>query len=178
MTDQTHPSYPNPTIQEALCEIRFPVSALPFASQFGLIWDRLRVRFPHLETFVDVLPPAAPNLAISGPVPTQQRFIMRHASRQFLLQFVPGAFTLNTLTPYLGWATMREDIAATWQTVQEILVPQQAAQAVGSSPVGAPRRVGALLVACATIFRLTTEPARTDDEQDQERKERCRDSGR
>lgn len=125
MTEQTHPSYPNPTIQEALCELRFPVGISPFASQFGLIWDRLRGQFPDLETFVDVLPPPAPNLAISGPLPTQQRFVMRHATRQFLLQFVPGAFTLNTLAPYLGWATMYEDIQAVWQAAQEVLVPEQ-----------------------------------------------------
>lgn len=105
--------------------MRFPVSVSPFASQFGLIWDRLRTQFPDLETYVDVLPPPAPNFAISGPLPTQQRFVMRHKTRQFLLQFVPGAFTLNTLAPYLGWATMYEDIQAAWQTVQEILVPQQ-----------------------------------------------------
>lgn len=123
--EQTHPSYPNPTIQEALCELRFPVSVSPFASQFGLIWDRLRSQFPDLETFVDVPPPAVPNIAISGPIPAQQRFLIRHATRQFLLQFVPGAFTLNTLAPYLGWATMYEDIQEAWQIVQEILVPEQ-----------------------------------------------------
>lgn len=125
MIEQTHPSYPNPTIQEVLCELRFPVGVSPFASQFGLIWDRLRGQFPDLETFVDVLPPPAPIFAASGPLPTQQRFVMRHGARQFLLQFVPGAFTLNTLPPYLGWATMYEDIQAAWQAVQEILVPQQ-----------------------------------------------------
>jgi uncharacterized protein (TIGR04255 family) len=123
--EQTHPSYPNPTIQEALCEMRFPVGISPFASQFGLIWERLRDQFPGLETFVDVLPPPASNIAISGPIPTQQRFVMRHSTRQFLLQFVPGAFTLNTLAPYLGWETMYEDIQAAWQTAQEVLVPEK-----------------------------------------------------
>ena len=125
MIEQTHLSYPNPTIQEALCELRFPIGVSPFASQFGLIWERLRVDFPILETHVDVLPPPAPNFAISGPLPTQQRFVMRHKTRQFLLQFVPGAFTLNTLTPYLGWATMYEDIQAAWQAAQQVLVPEQ-----------------------------------------------------
>ena len=123
LTDNTHPSYPSPTIWEALCEIRFPADPAQFPSQFARVWDRLRGEFPQIETLVDVLPPPAMNIISTGPLPTQPRFILRHASRQILLQFVPGAFTLNTLAPYLGWQTMREDIETAWQSVQEVLAP-------------------------------------------------------
>ena len=121
MTDNTHPSYPSPTIQEALCEIRFPADPLQFPSQFAPVWDRLRGEFAQLETHMDVFLPSATNVIFSGPVVSQPRFLMRHAHRPFLLQFSPGAFTLNTLAPYLGWETMREDIAAAWRSVQEVL---------------------------------------------------------
>ena len=123
VTDTTHPSYPSPTIQEALCEIRFPVGPEQFPAQFSRVWDRLRDDFPQMETYVDVLPPPAANVILNGPLPTQPRFVLRHKTRQFLLQFIPGAFTLNTLSPYLGWQTMREDIERAWQSVQEILAP-------------------------------------------------------
>ena len=121
LTDNTHPSYPSPTIQEALCEIRFPADPLQFPSQFAPIWDRLREEFAQLETHVDVFFPSATNAILSGPLLSQPRFLLRHAHRSFLLQFTPGAFTLNTLAPYLGWQTMREDIGAAWQSVQEVL---------------------------------------------------------
>lgn len=125
LTDNTHPSYPSPTIQEALCEIRFVTDPVPFPVQFARVWDRLREEFPQLETLMDLLPTAAPSIVTSGPLQAQPRFVLRHASRQILLQFVPGAFTLNTLAPYSGWETMREDIATAWQSVQEVLTPSQ-----------------------------------------------------
>jgi uncharacterized protein (TIGR04255 family) len=121
VTDNTHPSYPSPTIQEVLCEIRFPVGSVPFPTQFGQVWDRLRTEFPHLEAYADVLPPPILNMITSGQLPTQPRFVLRHASRQILVQFTPGAFTLNTLAPYLGWETMRDDIEMAWRQVQEVL---------------------------------------------------------
>lgn len=66
-----------------------------------------------------------PNVITTGPVPTQPRFVLRHAHRAFVLQFTPGAFTLNTLPPYLGWQTMRADMESAWENVQAILaVPQ------------------------------------------------------
>lgn len=74
-----------------------------------------------LETHIDLLPPPATPILFTGPLPTQPRFVMRHAHRSFLLQFMPGTFALNTLRPYLGWQTMEEDIRATWQQVQEVL---------------------------------------------------------
>jgi len=125
VTENTHPSYPSPTIQEALCEIRFPADPAQFSTQFGQVWDRLRGEYPNLTTQVDVLPPSAPNIITSGPVPTQPRFILRHARRQILLQFVPGAFTFNTLPPYLGWLTMRDDIETAWKSIQEVLALTQ-----------------------------------------------------
>lgn len=121
LIDNTHPSYPSPTIQEALCEVRFPADTSQFASQFALVWDRLRGEFAQLETHMDVFLPSTTNGILSGPLLSQPRFLLRHARRSFLLQFSPGAFTLNTLAPYLGWQTMREDIAAAWQNVQEVL---------------------------------------------------------
>lgn len=65
--------------------------------------------------------PIAESAISSESVPTQPRFILHHASRKILLQFVPGSFALNTLPPYLGWQTMEEDLQAAWQVVQEIL---------------------------------------------------------
>lgn len=125
MTDNTHPSYPNPTIQEALCEIRYPADPLQFPAQFAQTWDTLRGEFFLEQTHIDILPPSSANIIVSGSVPTQPRFVLRHAHRAFVLQFTPGAFTLNTLPPYLGWQTMRDDIQAAWQKVQGVLaVPQ------------------------------------------------------
>lgn len=120
MTDNAHPSYPNPTIQEALCEIQFPSDASQFGSDFALVWQRLQSNFPKMETHVDVMLPVE-NGFLQGSLPSRPRFLLRHANRQVLVQITPGSFTLNTLPPYLGWQTMREDIMETWRGVQEVL---------------------------------------------------------
>lgn len=120
MTDNTHPSYPNPTIQEALCEIQFVSNASQFGSDFARVWQRIQPVFPALETYVDVLLPVE-NGVLQGSLPCRPRFLLRHANRQVLVQLSPGSFTLNTLSPYLGWQTMREDILEAWSGVQEAL---------------------------------------------------------
>ena len=128
MTDKIHSSYPSPTIQEALCEIHFPADLSSFASDFARIWDRLRVEFPRLETYVDLLPPPVTGMIYSGPLQSHPRFILHHASRKILLQFSPGLFALNTLPPYLGWQTLEEDLRTAWQSVEEVLAVSQVTQ--------------------------------------------------
>lgn len=120
MTDSTHPSYPRPTIQEALCEIHFASDASHFGTDFASVWQHVQSLFPEMETHLDVILPME-NGFLQSSLPSRPRFLLRHANRQVLIQLSPGSFTLNTLSPYLGWQTMREDILEAWGGVQEAL---------------------------------------------------------
>jgi len=128
MTNTTHPSYPNPTILEALCEIHFPAEPTKFAIDFALVWDRLRAEFPRMESRIDLLPPTNESANSSEPRPTQPRYILHHARRKILLPFTPGSFASHTLAPYLGWQKMEADFKTSWQKVQEILAVSHVTQ--------------------------------------------------
>ncbi len=126
-----HPSYPNPTVREALCEIQFPAAAATFGADFLHLWPCFEEAFPSLEVHADVVPPVTPPMPggaaiISGALPTRPRFLARRTSRPLVVQFMSGALTVNTLQPYLGWETFQRDIAEAWEKLQGVLLPQEA----------------------------------------------------
>src|SRR5205807_2020702 len=95
-----HPTYPNPTVTEAICDIRFrlPSSREWKPSFAGDLFKRIQNEFPDLEV-------------ISLETGLGERPIARfkHKTRSLFLQFYQNSLTINTLPPYQGWQTMRHD---------------------------------------------------------------------
>jgi len=118
VTDNTRPSYPNPTVVEALCEIGFEAEAPRFATDFIRVWPHFQEAFPNLEVHTDLLTSAAGGVVAPGPPLFRTRFSARRESRPVVVQFAPGVFAVSTLAPYLGWVTFRKDIEEGWQAVQ------------------------------------------------------------
>lgn len=129
MTLDSHPSYPNPTIREALCELRFVSEVNKFAKQYGDFLKLTMDTYSYLEAHIDQI------LAISVPDTSEtvqrylpqarSRFVLRHNLRNVIVQIVPGAVTLNVLPPYLGWNTMEQDILSIWELVNQSFKPSQ-----------------------------------------------------
>src|SRR5437773_5728918 len=126
MTDDSrHPSYPNPTVTEALCEIHFALGpgtswkpTLP-----GDLFKSIQTEFPEMEPVVEV------GVQVEfGPqgigqkfLPPAQRARYRHASRPLLLQLSENVFTVNVLPKYPGWDVMRHDVVSAWTTAKRVL---------------------------------------------------------
>lgn len=105
-----HPSYPNPTIVEALCEVHWQFqpgrewkSSLP-----GELFKHIQDEYPEMEPVPD------------GP---RQRTCFRHGRRQQVLQFGENALTLNVFRPYPGWAAMRAEVLHAWERTRPLLMP-------------------------------------------------------
>lgn len=124
---EEHPSYPNPTIHEALCEIHFQlpdgVSWQP--SLPGELFKRIQSEFPKLEpaTQIGFRLQVGPGEVEQAFFPPQQRMRYRHESRNLLLQLSEGIFTVNELEKYPGWEQMRSDILRYWETAREVTEP-------------------------------------------------------
>jgi uncharacterized protein (TIGR04255 family) len=120
-----HPRFPNPTIQEALCEIHFCLRpGLEWdASFFGKFYRQVESDFPDFEP----APPAGLQVQLTsgqiGFLPPQSRVRYKHATRQLVLQLGENMLTINTLAKYEGWAQMKADILQAWTWAQEALVP-------------------------------------------------------
>lgn len=106
-----HPTFANPIINEALCEIHFtlPDGVLWESSIYGQFFTLIQEEFPLIE-----------------PVPGAYiRMRYRHAARALMLQLSEGLLTVNLLPKYLGWQQMQQDILHGWSSLREILGPVQ-----------------------------------------------------
>jgi uncharacterized protein (TIGR04255 family) len=126
-TNLDHPSYPFPTVAEALCEVHFQLSqgqawkpSLP-----GVLFKGIQNEFPEMEPALElgVQLELGPQGVAQKVLPPRQRTRFKHATRPLLLQLGENVFTVNLLPKYPGWDTMREDVLKAWKQAQETLQP-------------------------------------------------------
>jgi len=125
-----HPSYANPTIIEALCEIHFaPGNREKFSVNRPLpLFKLLQDDFVQVELIPET------NLKFEvGETEGVKKIVHRERQRlrfgneegNRLLQVSPGAdvFVYNVLPPYPGWKEVQATILRLWSAVSPILVP-------------------------------------------------------
>ncbi len=123
-----HPTYPNPTITEAACDIHF---RLPQASGWkpsipGELFKHIQDEYPEIEPVIEMgfqfeFGPTGTGTKI---VPQSQKVRFKHRTRPLILQLAENAFSVSTLPPYQGWEVMRGDVLSAWQQVEEVLKPE------------------------------------------------------
>jgi uncharacterized protein (TIGR04255 family) len=123
-----YPTYPNPTITEAVCDIRF---RLPQEKEWkpslpGELFKHIQDEYPEMEPVLEM------GLQFEfGPlgtgtkfVPQRQKVRFKHGTRPLILQLAEDSLSISTLPPYQGWEVMRRDVLAAWQRVEEVLQPE------------------------------------------------------
>ena len=125
--NDTHPTYPNPTIQEALCEIHFrlPDGIKWNPTLFGEFFKQIQPDFPDLEpvTEVGVQLQFGSGGVGQAILPPRQRMRYKHASRNLLLQLSENILSVNVLPRYHGWSEMSRDILYAWGKAREVIKP-------------------------------------------------------
>lgn len=122
-----HPTFPNPTIQEALCEIHFclpdGVAWKPFL--FGELFKHVQSDFPEMEPAlqIGVELQIGPGKMGQALLPPRQRMRYKHASRNLLLQLSENILTVNVLPKYPGWEQMNRDVLEAWKRAGEVVKP-------------------------------------------------------
>jgi uncharacterized protein (TIGR04255 family) len=101
-----HPTYPNPIIQEAVCEIHFrlPDGVAWKSSLFGELFKRAQPEFPELEPVAQMglqvqLEPSGVGHTL---LPMQHQIRYKHASRNLLLQLSEHTLAVNVMPKYPG----------------------------------------------------------------------------
>jgi uncharacterized protein (TIGR04255 family) len=123
-----YPSYPNPTITEAVCDIHFrlPPEKGWKASFPGELFKHIQGDYPEMEPVLEM------GLQFEfGPRGTGTRFVpqrqivrFKHGTRPLILQLAENSLSISTLPPYQGWEVMRRDVLAAWRRVEEVLEPE------------------------------------------------------
>lgn len=122
-----HPSYPNPTIAEALCEVHFELreGAEWKPSLPGEFFKRVQDDYPEMEPIQEMgVQFEAGTLGLSQRVlRTRPRFRYKHKDQPLLIQLAEKTITLNVLPRYPGWEVMVERIADIWRRASQLLAP-------------------------------------------------------
>ena len=125
-----HPSYERPTVQEAICEIRF---RLPEGTNWNPLWfsdffGAIQSEFPRFE-------PVAPVLSVRVVAGSQsQQFVPSqvvryiHSKRPLILQLSLDRLVINVLPTYTGWQQMSEDIDYAWKKALSVVRPAVVSQ--------------------------------------------------
>lgn len=131
MTTPDHPRYPNPTIQEALCEFRLkPSSQTDWnPKRPGEILGRLDIkRFPGMEPVNEL----RVELVLDQSGQAQQRIVqgpqkIRYSSDDGtrMVQVSPVVYCFNSVRSYPGWDEFREAIIENWNIVHPFLNPER-----------------------------------------------------
>jgi len=120
-----HPSFANPQIREALCEVHFvlPKDTGWEPAIFGRFYRHIQDDFPEMEPVAET----AMRLQLQpGKVEFMQgqnRMRYKHKSRNLFLQLAAGVLTVNVLDEYPGWQVMKEDIHRAWAWAEEVVRP-------------------------------------------------------
>jgi uncharacterized protein (TIGR04255 family) len=122
-----HPTYPHPTIAEAVCDIHF---RLPKPREWklsfpGELFKHIQNEYPEMEPVLEMGVQFEPGPYGTGTkiLPQSQKVRFKHRTRSLILQLSQNAFSISTLPPYQGWEVMRTDVLAAWQQVEEVLKP-------------------------------------------------------
>ncbi len=127
MESAQHPSYPNPIIAEAVCEVQFELSEdNPWkASLFGEFYKNVQGEYPEMEPLqgVGVQLEVGPQGLGQRLMPPRQRMRFKHAESPLLLQLDETSFIVNVLAPYPGWNTVVRHIVDAWGHAVQVLAP-------------------------------------------------------
>jgi uncharacterized protein (TIGR04255 family) len=122
-----HPSYPNPTLVEALCEVHFALSPEnPWKMSFpGLLLKSIGRDYEETTPAQSVALQFEVTSEGMGqalvPLPPRARF--KHKTEPFLIQLAQNTFTVNALAPYPGWHIVQPRILAAWVKATAVLNP-------------------------------------------------------
>src|SRR5690606_12608287 len=124
-----HPTFPNPTIVEALCEVHFvPAADRPWSVTRPLpLFRAVEAQFPLFE----LVPETMMKIEFGDEGPRQfvkqdrQRIRLTARGGAHMLQISGSGdtFVFNVLRPYPGWEQVRARVLDTWEATREVLAP-------------------------------------------------------
>src|SRR5947209_6567506 len=122
-----HPTYPHPTIAEAVCDIHFrlPETKAWKPSFAGELFKHIQDEYPEMEPVVEMGLQMESGPAGTGTkiLPQSQKVRFKHRTRSLVLQLSDHSFSISTLPPYQGWEIMRTEALAAWRHAEEVLQP-------------------------------------------------------
>jgi uncharacterized protein (TIGR04255 family) len=125
VSEKTHPTFPNPAIREAICEIHFqlPEGCEWQSDYFESFYKRIEKEFPKFEpaTIQGIQIEVGDSGTSHKWMPHRQLLRYRHSEKNALIQLSPQLLTVNVLPKYEGWLHMRKWILYAWAELKNAL---------------------------------------------------------
>ena len=122
---KTHPTYPNPIIQEAIIEVYFSrAQELVWeSSNFAKYFEEVKEEYPTIEPVQQVSYQMliGPQGVSQQTMPTEQRMKYTHKSNKFLIQLSDRLFVVNILHKYPGWQVVKDTVSSNWCACLKVL---------------------------------------------------------
>jgi len=126
MPPSKHPTYPQSTIHEAVCEVRFSTGRPWEHALSGELFKAVQNEYPTMEPVVQlgVQLEIGPQglVQTAGPRPLTR---YRHREKASLLQLTENSFAISFLSPYPGWQVMKQDFLSAWDLASRALKPER-----------------------------------------------------
>lgn len=124
--NEAHPTYPNPTIQEAVIEVHFerPQTSTWSSSIFAAYFDQIKNEYPTFEPVQQVgfqMLVGPQGMSQQMMIPAERRMKYTHKSNQFLIQLSDRLFVVNVLPKYPGWVVVQQAVDANWTACLTVL---------------------------------------------------------
>lgn len=120
----SHPTFVNPTIQEAICELHFRLSGdQRWKPDYPAIYfQAIQGEFPNFEPVAHTAMQMRIGVdGIEQSLTSQVRTRYRHGMRSMLLQLSDNLLVINELRPYVGWRQMQADVLAAWHALRSTI---------------------------------------------------------
>ncbi len=129
MSSDDHPTYENPTIVEAICEIHFSLGTGVAwnPSLYSALFRRIQDQFP---VFQPVATPSVQMVIGTQGAPTTaftipQLIRYQSTAGNVLLQLSETTFAVNFLPEYPGWEKVVDRLSYGWRMAFEVIEPAQ-----------------------------------------------------
>ncbi len=124
------PTFPvTPPIAEVILEVDFSLAqGQPWNPSFvGDFFTKIQPRYPIMEPLVEqgVEFQRQGDTFVSRALPPRQRALFRPEAGGYVVQLMEGRIVLNVLPLYPGWARVRQEMGAVWETLQQALPPPE-----------------------------------------------------
>ncbi len=112
--NNNHQSFRQPTIAEAIFELHFSIADDKWENTLlDSFSNKLKTNYPEQQErqMKGIRAEIDENGVVSQQLESTPRKILKHSSRNHLLQFSPNLLIINQLPPYSGWNVFLEDIS-------------------------------------------------------------------
>lgn len=123
--NEGHPTYPNPIISEAVCEIYYQLPQPWEPTLPGKLFLAVQEEFPSITPSIDIglqfeFGPGGVGQKLTQP---RQRTVFKHGQKPLTIQLSQNAISINVLPNYPGWREMKGSIVSFWEKAARILNP-------------------------------------------------------